>query len=106
MITTARTNQTRPILIMVHTIIGRGSPHKAGTYKAHGSPLGEEEVKATKVALGLPDEPFFVPQAVKHFFEKKLQQDTEREKRWNELFAAWKKDYPISLSNGKPVSSI
>lgn len=93
-LTTARNTQTRPILIMVHTVIGKGSPNKAGTYKVHGSPLGEEEVKATKAALGLPDEPFFVPHAVHHFFEKKLQQDTEREERWNTLFTGWKRHYP------------
>lgn len=93
-ISTARTTQTRPILIMVYTVIGKGSPNKAGTYKVHGSPLGEDEVKATKAALGLPDEPFFVPQAVYHFFEKKLEQDTEREERWNALFSNWKKEYP------------
>lgn len=93
-ISTARATQTRPILIMVHTIIGKGSPNKAGTYKVHGSPLGEEEVKATKAALGLPDEPFFVPQAVRHFFEKKLQQDIAREERWENLLTGWRRHYP------------
>lgn len=93
-ISTARATQTRPVMIMVHTIIGKGSPNKAGTYKVHGAPLGEEEVKATKAALGLPDEPFFIPQAVRHFFEKKLQQDTEREERWNNLLTGWRRHYP------------
>lgn len=90
---TARKTQTRPILIMVHTIIGKGSPNKAGTYKVHGAPLGEEEVKATKAALGLPDEPFFVPQAVRHFFEEKLEEDTEREEHWNNMLTAWKRHF-------------
>ena len=53
-----RSQQEKPCLIIAHTIIGKGSPNKAGTSKVHGSPLGEEEVKAAKMALGLPQEPF------------------------------------------------
>lgn len=85
----ARTDQKRPCLIVAHTIIGKGSPHKAGTYKVHGSPLGEEEVKLTKEALGLPQEKFYIPQAVKNFFVQKLERDAAREGRWREQFAAW-----------------
>lgn len=56
----ARENQTRPRLIIAHTIIGKGSPNKAGTSKAHGAPLGLEEVKLTKELLGIPQEPLFI----------------------------------------------
>ncbi|MCI5051945.1 MAG: transketolase [Simkaniaceae bacterium] len=87
-------NQTKPVLIIAHTTIGFGSPNKAGTHKVHGSPLGEEEMKLTLEALGLSEEEFFVPQAVKNFFETKLQKDLERENAWKKTFDAWK------MSNG------
>ncbi len=59
----------RPTLIRCRTIIGFGSPHKANSSKAHGSPLGEEEVAATKRELGWPeDKKFYIPnEALKHF---------------------------------------
>ena len=87
-------NQTRPIFITCRTIIGKGSPNKAGTYKVHGSPLGEEELKLTKEALGLPEEPFHVPSAVRRHFEEKLAAEAGLEGEWNERFEAWKKDHP------------
>src|SRR5690606_38122351 len=60
---TARTDITRPSLILVRTHIGFGSP-KQDSYKAHGSPLGSEDVKRTKKKLGWPvDPPFLVPEA-------------------------------------------
>lgn len=90
----ARTNQTRPRLIIAHTIIGKGSPNKAGTSKAHGSPLGAEEIKASKEALNWPEEPFYVPQAVKDFFKKKLIEDASLQERWTQNFDAWAKANP------------
>ncbi len=50
----------RPSIIMCHTIIGFGAPHKQGTSKAHGEPLGEEELNAAKENLGWPTEPRFL----------------------------------------------
>jgi transketolase len=88
-ISNARIQQEKPLLIIAHTIIGKGSPNKAGTHKAHGSPLGPEEVMAAKKALGLPEEPFYIPQAVKDFFSRKRIQDEEQEKQWNALFEGW-----------------
>jgi transketolase len=93
-ISQARGNQQRPIMIIAHTIIGKGSPHKAGTSKAHGAPLGVEEVRETKIALGVPEEPFFIPQAVKDFFSKKLIQDDNDENDWRKTFDAWAKANP------------
>ncbi|MCI0381781.1 MAG: transketolase [Chlamydiae bacterium] len=88
-----RTNQKKPAFILMHTIIGKGSPHKAGTHKAHGAPLGTEEVAETKKLLGLPEEEFYIPQTVRNFFEQKLQKDLEMEKRWKELFRSWSEDH-------------
>lgn len=86
--------QKRPTLILMHTIIGKGSPNKAGTHKVHGSPLGVEEVQATKKALGLPEEDFFVPQSIQAFFEKKLVKDANLEQKWKEMFRVWSETKP------------
>ncbi len=62
----AHADTTRPTLIAFRTIIGKGSPNKANTHHVHGAPLGEEEVRLTKEALGLPvDRPFYVPDAIR-----------------------------------------
>ena len=90
----ARFNQKRPRLIIAHTIIGKGSPHKAGTSKAHGSPLGVEEVFETKKALGIPEEQFFVPPAVYEFFKRKRALDAAQEEEWRKTFDAWAKANP------------
>jgi len=90
-ITAARENQKKPVFILAHTIIGKGAPNKAGTHHAHGSPLGEEEVTATKAALGLSEEPFYVPKAVQNYFQEKLGEDKKREDAWNETFRLWAK---------------
>lgn len=91
---TIKENQERPRLVIAHTIIGKGSPHKAGSSKAHGSPLGAEEVRETKLSLGIPEEPFFIPQTVTDFFRKKLAQDITSEEEWNRLFDVWSKTNP------------
>lgn len=90
----AKTHQQRPCLIIATTTIGKGAPNKAGTNKVHGSPLGLEEVKATKAALGWPEEAFYVPQAVRDFFQKKLVQDAALEQNWHKLFDSWAKAHP------------
>jgi transketolase len=90
----ARENQTCPRLVIAHTIIGKGSPNKAGTYKVHGAPLGPEEVKATKQALGIPEEPFFVPPAVYDFFKEKRAKEAALEEEWNRMFDAWARANP------------
>ncbi len=97
--------QTAPIMIMAHTVIGKGSPHKAGTNKAHGSPLGEEEVKATKEALQIPLEEFYIPQAVVNFFEKKREQEIENEKKWQETFSNWSKENPELFKEYQAMAS-
>ncbi len=89
-----RKKQEKPVLIVVRTVIGKGSPHKAGTHKVHGSPLGPEEVAATKEALGLPKEEFYVPQSVRTFFEQKLAKDLALEAEWRDLFRRWSHAYP------------
>ncbi|NDD58057.1 MAG: transketolase [Chlamydiae bacterium] len=86
--------QTKPCLVIMKTIIGKGSPNKAGTHKVHGSPLGVDEVEATKKALGLPEEDFYVPQNIYSFFEQKLVKDAQLEHQWKEMFRTWAETYP------------
>ncbi len=94
-ISEARKNQERPVFILAHTVIGKGSPNKAGTSSAHGSPLGPEEVEATKKNLGLPTaEPFYVPKAVETYFEEKLAEEKKLEEEWNETLRLWAKANP------------
>lgn len=93
-ISSLREKQTAPALVITKTVIGKGSPNKAGTHKVHGSPLGPEEVAATKAALGLPEEEFYVPGQVQSFFEQKVKADEAREKEWRKTFDAWAKENP------------
>jgi transketolase len=92
--TTIRTSQKKPCLVIMHTIIGKGSPNKAGTHKVHGSPLGVEEVEATKKALGLPEEDFYVSQSVYNYFEQRLAKDAALEQKWKEMFRDWSEAKP------------
>lgn len=89
-----RTTQSRPSFVLMHTVIGKGAPNKAGTHKVHGNPLGAEELEATKRALSLPEEDFSVPQSVYTFFEQKLPKDVALEQEWKELFRAWSEAKP------------
>ena len=87
-------SQTEPVLVIAHTTIGKGSPNKSGSHKVHGSPLGEDEVKATKEALGLPQEEFYISSKVQSYFQDKLKESEQKEESWNLLFDAWKKEFP------------
>lgn len=95
--TQIRQHQERPCLIVAHTIIGKGAPNKAGTNKAHGSPLGPEEIKAAKEALGIPLEDFYVPQSVLDYFQHKLVRDAQEEEKWRQIFEAWSREQPEKL---------
>lgn len=90
----ASTKQEKPRLLIAHTVIGKGSPNKEGTYKVHGSPLGPEELRATKEALGLSPEPFYVAPEVTQFFKKKQEEDISEEGKWRKLLETWGKANP------------
>ncbi len=80
----------KPTLISVRTVIGFGSPKKAGTHHAHGSPLGADEVKATKVNLGWPLEPdFLIPADVQAHFLTAVERGKAAEAAWHKTFAAY-----------------
>jgi transketolase len=85
----------RPTLIVVRTTIGYGSPHKAGTSEAHGSPLGPEEVVLTKKALGWEhEEPFFVPEDALAHFREAVDRGARSQSDWAKRFDAWAAAYP------------
>lgn len=88
-----REKQSRPAFIELRTVIGKGSPHKAGTSKAHGSPLGPEEIIETKKALHMSMEDFYVPKAVIDFFDSKLTKQISLENEWNASFKRWSSEY-------------
>ncbi len=85
--------EDKPSLIVLPTIIGFGSPNKEGTAAAHGSPLGEEEIKLTKENLGWPyTEPFTVPDEVRELFARVKERGEEAEEEWSQLFEAYAAD--------------
>ncbi|MEZ0324697.1 MAG: transketolase [Fimbriimonas sp.] len=91
----ARNETEKPTLIMAKTIIGYGSPNRAGTSEAHGKALGADEVKATKERLGIPLEPaFYVDDAALNHFREALSKGEEAEQKWHESFKAYEFAYP------------
>jgi len=90
----ARKSTDAPTLILIHTIIGYGSPNKQGTSKAHGSPLGKDEIKLVKEGFGWPQEDFYIPgEALEHFREA-VDRGAEYEGKWNTLFTDYRNQYP------------
>jgi transketolase len=91
----ARSVVDKPSLIICRTIIGFGAPNKENTFGVHGSPLGPEEVAATKEALGWPAEPaFYVPQEALTHFREAVKRGAEAEKEWQAKFDAYRAEYP------------
>jgi transketolase len=85
----------RPSLIIVRSHIGFGSPHKQDTASAHGSPLGEEEVRLTKEAYGWdPDKTFYVPEEALKHFRGCVERGAEQQFEWQTSFDAWGEVHP------------
>lgn len=75
----------RPSLVIAHTIIANGSPNLAGSSKSHGAPLGEDEIRRTKEAIGLdPDLHFQVPDGVYDFFSRAMDRGRQAHASWQE----------------------
>ena len=89
----AKNSPDKPTLIVCKTAIGKGSPNRANTAKAHGEPLGAEEIKLTRAALGWAHEPFVIPKDVYAHWDAKLN-GAAREAEWNKSFAAYKAAHP------------
>jgi transketolase len=85
----------RPSLLIVRTIIGFGSPHKEGTFHAHGSPLGADEVRAAKQNLGWPVEPpFLIPDEVRVHFRSAIERGVRWEGEWRHRLEAYVAAFP------------
>jgi len=90
----AREEQSRPSLILLRTHIGFGSPGKQDTFEAHGSPLGEAEVKRTKEKLGWPlDPPFYIPKEAETHFPAAISTGQKAEANWQEHFNAYREKF-------------
>ena len=89
----AKKQTERPTLILCKTIIGRGSPNRANTAKAHGEPLGAEEIKLTRESIDWPHAPFVIPKAVYADWDAK-DKGAAAEAAWKDKFAAYKAAYP------------
>ncbi len=102
----ARAETSRPSLILLRTHIGYGSPGKQDTFEAHGSPLGEAEVKATKAKLGWPlDPPFYIPDDALARFRESVGNGRKAEARWRERFNAYAKEFPQEAREFEQVMS-
>ncbi len=91
----ANKEKGRPSLIIVDSHIAYGAPTKQDTHGAHGSPLGEDEIKATKKFYGWdPEKKFFVPDEVKQYSQEIIKRGRKQNEEWNQLFAEYEKEYP------------
>jgi transketolase len=96
----AKREKSRPTLICARTVIAKGAPTKAATGAAHGAPLGDKEVAATRQALGWSYPPFEIPENVYRGWDAR-EAGKRAERRWNRLFAAYEKQYPAEAAEFK-----
>jgi transketolase len=89
----AKREKERPTLIMAKTVIAKGAPTKANTGGAHGAPLGEKEVAATREAIGWTHPAFEIPQAVYEGWDAK-KRGAAAERRWRKLYSAYEAQHP------------
>ncbi|AKJ41200.1 transketolase [Pragia fontium] len=90
----------KPSLLMCKTVIGFGSPNKAGTHDSHGAPLGAAEVAATREALGWKYEPFVIPQDIYADWDAKAAGQA-KEQQWDKQFAAYQAAHPALAAEFK-----
>lgn len=88
LVSEAKAETSKPSLIILSSIIGKGAPNKQGSHSVHGSPLGAEEIAAARQALGIPGEFYVAPEA-KEYFAAKRQEWKKARSEWQALFDAW-----------------
>ena len=89
----AKTSEDKPVLIIAKTTIGKGSSNRQGTAKVHGEALGDEEIAATKAALGWNYGPFEIPEEVYEAWDHR-EAGKALEAEWDKMYAAYEKAYP------------
>ncbi len=89
----ARAERDRPTLVCCKTVIGYGSPNLAGSHDCHGSPLGEDEVAATRENIGWPHPPFVIPEEIYAGWSARVR-GAAAEDEWRERFAAYRAAFP------------
>jgi transketolase len=96
----ARAETRRPSLVVVRSHIAYPAPNAVDTAKAHGAPLGDEEVRRTKEILGFdPDATFVVPDAVREHMAAVAERGAELEREWSDRFAEWAKAFPAAAES-------
>jgi transketolase len=86
----AKADTNRPCLILLHSVIGKGSNSMEGSHETHGAPLGEDEIKATRKKIGTPvDQDFYVDPAAVSYFDGKRKEWEENYEQWLKLYKAW-----------------
>ncbi|MGM0603494.1 MAG: transketolase [Bacillota bacterium] len=91
----AKRDKEKPSLIIAKTHIAYGSPNKQDSSSAHGAPLGEDEIKMLKENFDLPaDKKFYIPEAVKEFFQKRADEMEKKSSGWEEKFKLWASENP------------
>ncbi len=94
----------KPVIIICKTHIGQGSPNKHDSHEAHGAPLGEEEVKLSKRALGMPEDQFFyIPQEVTTLFQERATKMKRAQGKWRRIFKDWSKANPALAEQWKTM---
>ncbi len=102
----AKADVERPSIILVHTQIGYGSPKKQNTFHSHGSPLGEDELAATKVALGWPTmDKFFLPEDAVAEFRTAITKGAEAQAAWQAKFDAYKAAFPAEAAEFEMIQA-
>jgi transketolase len=92
----------KPVVIICKTNIGKGSPNKQDTAASHGAPLGEEEVRLTKRALGMPEEQlFYVPEEVYETFRASAKKGKNAHNKWRRTFKEWSQQNPDKAAQWK-----
>ena len=95
----AHAETARPSLIVCRTVIGYGSPNKAGTGSAHGEPLGQEEVLLTRERLGWPyDEPFTIPKEAETHFLQARERGRRGQEEWQARMEDYRREYPAEAA--------
>ncbi|TVR71803.1 MAG: transketolase [Spirochaetaceae bacterium] len=100
----AKADQRKPTLVILESEIGRGSPNKAGSHAVHGAALGDDEVAATKKAIGLdPGEMFYIDPEATAFFRTRREELTALQAEWRKTFDAWAGANPGLLAQWKEM---